>query len=94
MAASVSSGSIIEVGSQVIVNEPVTFVASSDVAITGQRIHVVPFTMLCTSGMVANGVYKWDNDQDTSESWSPVNDTSETWTDVPDTSESWSQVGW
>jgi hypothetical protein len=79
-----------EVGSQVVVNQPVTIEASSLMEIDGARIQTGSFAMVDTSEVVIYGRKKWENESDTSETWTPQEDTSESWTVSADTSVDWS----
>jgi hypothetical protein len=51
---------------------------------------VVP--IVSTSSMSVNARLKWEDENDTPESWSAISDNSETWTPISDTSETWDAI--
>jgi hypothetical protein len=83
---------VMTVGSQVIVNQPMAFDASSSVVIDGIRVQNQGFTVSCVSEMSVSARKKWENESDTTETWTGIDDTSESWTAVSDTSESWTDI--
>jgi hypothetical protein len=83
---------VMTVGSQVIVNQPMAFAASSSFVINGIRVQSQGFAISCVSEMSASARKKWENESDTTETWTGIGDTSESWTAVSDTSESWTGI--
>jgi hypothetical protein len=88
----VADASSITFGSQVIVNEPLTLVTASSMAVDGTRTQTGSFVMVSVSGMTLAGNKKWNPESDTAETWDAIADNSETWTPVTDTSETWDAI--
>jgi len=44
-----------------------------------------------TSSMAVNARLKWEDENDTAETWNPISDNSEAWTPISDQSETWNE---
>lgn len=92
MSASVASDSIIEIGSNVVVNQGFAIDGTSTMTARGVRITRSLAPISCTSVMAIAAVLKWNINPDTPETWTGIPDTSETWTPVTQNSEVWTAV--
>ncbi len=45
-----------------------------------------------TSSMAVNARLKWEDENDTAETWNPISDNSEAWTPISDQSETWNAI--
>jgi hypothetical protein len=67
---------------------------ASESSFTSSAIYIAQplITFSCSSAMYAFARKKWENEDDTPETWNAISDTSETWTQISDTSESWNSI--
>jgi hypothetical protein len=89
---SIFDDAVMTVGSQVIVNQPINFEVSSSVVIDGARIQSGSFSVSCVSEMSVSARKKWENESDTTETWTDIDVTSNDWTVASDSSESWINI--
>jgi hypothetical protein len=89
VTATVASEAVMTVDSVGVFNGFVDFVGTSQTVIDSQKIHIVPIQIDSTSSVVIFGRKKWENEDNTPETWNPISDTPEIWTPISDTTENW-----
>ena len=80
------------VGTQVIVNQPVSIAAESSMTVAGFSILTAAVQFDAVAVMSINGIFKWTDEADTPKDWTAVADTPDDWTPVADSSGSWTPI--
>jgi hypothetical protein len=91
-AFNVSDTSTMAVSTSVIVNNSIVLTNYSYMAVTANTTQKAVIPIVATSSMAVNARLKWEDENDTAESWSTISDNSETWTPVSDQSETWTAI--
>jgi hypothetical protein len=80
------------VSTSIIGSSGLVIVATSSMAVDAQRRQPGAVAFTESSSMSVNARLKWEDEEDTAESWSAISDNSETWTPVSDQSETWNAI--
>jgi hypothetical protein len=67
-------------------------VATSEMVVDATRRQNARVEIISLSTMVVNARLKWEDENDTAETWSAISDNAETWTPISDQSETWDAI--
>lgn len=81
-----------DVSTSVIVNNTLALTDYSYMSATAYTTQNVVVAIAASSSMAVNARLKWEDENDTAETWTPISDNSESWTPISDQSETWDAI--
>jgi hypothetical protein len=91
-AFDISDTSTLNVSTSVIVNNGIVLSVYSFMEVVAFTTQNAVVAIADTSSMAVNARLKWEDENDTAETWNPISDNSEAWTPISDQSETWNAI--
>jgi hypothetical protein len=84
--------STMDVSTSIIGSTGFNVVATSEMVVDTIRRQPGAIAFTESSSMTVNARLKWEDENDTAETWTGISDNSETWTQISDQSETWTAI--